>query len=130
MMNTILEQMMATGMSKEQAMVIITQIEEKAIADDRARQMQQKMDSLGFLRAKREYELGLSIRQMADKMGITANAVSSWESFRTIPKVENLSTLFKGYDFFTEEEQWDCVKKLMAIAEQRQHESTEEVGEE
>ena len=122
MMNVMVEELMARGMTEEVAKEVASTIQ--------GRQMQQQMESLGFLRAKREYELGLSIRQMADKMGITANAVSSWESFRTIPKVENLATLFKGYDFNTEEEQWDCVKKLMAIAEQRQQESAEEVGEE
>ena len=118
MMMVMVEEFMASGMSEENAKALASRIQ--------SRQMEQHMDSLGFLRAKREYELGLSIRQMADKMGITANAVSSWESFRTIPKVENLATLFKGYEFNTEEEQWDCVKKLMVIAEQRQHESAED----
>ena len=42
---------------------------------------------------KRREAAGLTVTQLADRVGVTSGAVSQWESGLTTPKTENLPTL-------------------------------------
>ena len=119
MNNTILEQLMGTGMSEEQAMELIAQIEEKAIAKKEQEDLQRQREQWGFIRARRE-ELGKTLRDMKEITGISVNALANWEKFNSFPEFKNVGKLIDGYGFNESDElELQCYRMLRKMAEQR-----------
>jgi transcriptional regulator with XRE-family HTH domain len=66
--------------------------------------------------AARRAELGLTQRQIADTLRMTAQAVSAWETEKTLPEVTLFDRLAKVYDVTPER----IAKEVLVMARRRE----------
>ena len=107
------------GMSMEQ---LIELLKKKDAEIEVFKQEQEKqVEGKGYLLKQRKLVLKCTRQQLADKLGISLNTLTNWETGRTVPEWHRLDTVFEAYQL-TDEQKLEYIYETIEKAKVRHDE--------
>ena len=89
------------GMSMEQLVELLKQRD--AELNEIKKQQEEELKGKGYLLKQRKLVLKCTRQQLADKLGISLNTLTNWETGRTVPEWHRLDTVFEAYQLTDEQ---------------------------
>ena len=107
------------GMSMEQLVELLKQRD--AELNEIKKQQEEELKGKGYLLKQRKLVLKCTRQQLADKLGISLNTLTNWETGRTVPEWHRLDTVFEAYQL-TDEQKLEYIYETIAKAKEKHDE--------
>ena len=88
------------NMSMEQLIELLKQ--KDAEIEVFKQEQEKQVEGKGYLLKQRKLVLKCTRQQLADKLGISLNTLTNWETGRTVPEWHRLDTVFEAYQLTDE----------------------------
>lgn len=108
------------GMSMEQLVELLKQ--KDAELNEIKKQQEEELKGKGYLLKQRKLVLKCTRQQLADKLGISLNTLTNWETGRTVPEWYRLDMVFWAYQL-TEEQKLEYIYETIAKAKEKHDEA-------
>lgn len=82
-------------------------------------EQEKQVEGKGYLLKQRKLVLKCTRQQLADKLSISLNTLTNWETGRTVPEWHRLDTVFEAYQL-TEEQKLEYIYETIAKAKEKQ----------
>ena len=89
------------NMSMEQLIELLKQ--KDAELNEFKKQQEEELKGKGYLLKQRKLVLKCTRQQLADKLGISLNTLTNWETGRTVPEWHRLDVVFEAYQLTDEQ---------------------------
>ena len=107
------------GMSMEQLVELLKQ--KDAELNEIKKQQEEELKGKGYLLKQRKLVLKCTRQQLADKLGISLNTLTNWETGRTVPEWHRLDMVFEAYKL-TDEQKLEYIYETVEKAKVRHDE--------
>lgn len=107
------------GMSMAQLIDLLKQ--KDAELNEIKKQQEEELKGKGYLLKQRKLVLKCTRQQLADKLGISLNTLTNWETGRTVPEWYRLDMVFWAYQL-TEEQKLEYIYETIAKAKEKHDE--------
>lgn len=108
------------GMSMEQLIELLKQKDTEL--NEIKKQQEEELKGKGYLLKQRKLVLKCTRQQLADKLGISLNTLTNWETGRTVPEWYRLDTVFEAYQL-TDEQKLEYIYETVEKAKVRHDEA-------
>ena len=108
------------GMSMEQLVELLKQRD--AELNEIKKQQEEELKGKGYLLKQRKLVLKCTRQKLADKLGISLNTLTNWETGRTVPEWHRLDVVFEAYQL-TDEQKLEYIYETIAKAKVRHDEA-------
>ena len=108
------------GMSMEQLVELLKQ--KDAELNEIKKQQEEELKGKGYLLKQRKLVLKCTRQQLADKLGISLNTLTNWETGRTVPEWYRLDMVFEAYQL-TDEQKLEYIYETVAKAKEKHDEN-------
>ena len=108
------------GMSMEQLVELLKQRD--AELNEIKKQQEEELKGKGYLLKQRKLVLKCTRQKLADKLGISLNTLTNWETGRTVPEWYRLDMVFWAYQL-TEEQKLEYIYETIEKAKVRHDEN-------
>lgn len=89
------------GMSMEQLIELLKQKDTEL--NEIKKQQEEELKGKGYLLKQRKLVLKCTRQELADKLGISLNTLTNWETGRTVPEWYRLDVVFEAYQLTDEQ---------------------------
>ena len=89
------------GMSMEQLIELLKQ--KDAEIEVFKQEQEKQVEGKGYLLKQRKLVLKCTRQELADKLGISLNTLTNWETGRTVPEWHRLDVVFEAYQLTDEQ---------------------------
>ena len=107
------------NMSMEQLVELLKQ--KDAELNEIKKQQEEELKGKGYLLKQRKLVLKCTRQQLADKLGISLNTLTNWETGRTVPEWHRLDMVFWAYEL-TDEQKLEYIYETVEKAKVRHDE--------
>lgn len=107
------------GMSMEQLIELLKQKDTEL--NEIKKQQEEELKGKGYLLKQRKLVLKCTRQQLADKLGISLNTLTNWETGRTVPEWHRLDMVFWAYKL-TDEQKLEYIYETIDKAKVRHDE--------
>lgn len=107
------------NMSMEQLIELLKQ--KDAEIEVFKQEQEKQVEGKGYLLKQRKLVLKCTRQQLADKLGISLNTLTNWETGRTVPEWHRLDTVFEAYKL-TDEQKLEYIYETIDKAKVRHDE--------
>ena len=107
------------GMSMEQLVELLKQ--KDAELNEIKKQQEEELKGKGYLLKQRKLVLKCTRQQLADKLGISLNTLTNWETGRTVPEWYRLDVVLEAYQL-TDEQKLEYIYETIAKAKEKHDE--------
>ena len=107
------------GMSMEQLIELLKQ--KDAEIEVFKQEQEKQVEGKGYLLKQRKLVLKCTRQQLADKLGISLNTLTNWETGRTVPEWHRLDVVFEAYQL-TDEQKLEYIYETVEKAKVRHDE--------
>lgn len=107
------------GMSMEQLVELLKQKDTEL--NEIKKQQEEELKGKGYLLKQRKLVLKCTRQQLADKLGISLNTLTNWETGRTVPEWHRLDMVFWAYKL-TDEQKLEYIYETVEKAKVRHDE--------
>ena len=107
------------NMSMEQLVELLKQRD--AELNEIKKQQEEELKGKGYLLKQRKLVLKCTRQQLADKLGISLNTLTNWETGRTVPEWHRLDMVFEAYQL-TDEQKLEYIYETIAKAKEKHDE--------
>ena len=107
------------GMSMEQLIELLKQ--KDAEIEVFKQEQEKQVEGKGYLLKQRKLVLKCTRQQLADKLGISLNTLTNWETGRTVPEWHRLDVVFEAYQL-TDEQKLEYIYETIDKAKVRHDE--------
>ena len=107
------------GMSMEQLVELLKQ--KDAELNEIKKQQEEELKGKGYLLKQRKLVLKCTRQELADKLGISLNTLTNWETGRTVPEWHRLDMVFWAYKL-TDEQKLEYIYETIEKAKVRHDE--------
>ena len=107
------------GMSMEQLIELLKQKDTEL--NEIKKQQEEELKGKGYLLKQRKLVLKCTRQQLADKLGISLNTLTNWETGRTVPEWHRLDMVFWAYKL-TDEQKLEYIYETVEKAKVRHDE--------
>ena len=107
------------NMSMEQLVELLKQ--KDAELNEIKKQQEEELKGKGYLLKQRKLVLKCTRQQLADKLGISLNTLTNWETGRTVPEWHRLDMVFEAYQL-TDEQKLEYIYETIAKAKEKHDE--------
>ena len=107
------------NMSMEQLVELLKQ--KDAELNEIKKQQEEELKGKGYLLKQRKLVLKCTRQQLADKLGISLNTLTNWETGRTVPEWHRLDVVFEAYQL-TDEQKLEYIYETIEKAKVRHDE--------
>ena len=108
------------NMSMEQLIELLKQ--KDAEIEVFKQEQEKQVEGKGYLLKQRKLVLKCTRQQLADKLGISLNTLTNWETGRTVPEWHRLDTVFEAYQL-TDEQKLEYIYETIEKAKVRHDEA-------
>ena len=108
------------GMSMEQLVELLKQ--KDAELNEIKKQQEEALKGKGYLLKQRKLVLKCTRQELADKLGISLNTLTNWETGRTVPEWHRLDVVFEAYQL-TDEQKLEYIYETIAKAKEKHDEN-------
>ena len=108
------------NMSMEQLIELLKQ--KDAEIEVFKQEQEKQVEGKGYLLKQRKLVLKCTRQQLADKLGISLNTLTNWETGRTVPEWHRLDTVFEAYQL-TDEQKLEYIYETIAKAKEKHDEN-------
>ena len=108
------------GMSMEQLVELLKQ--KDAELNEIKKQQEEELKGKGYLLKQRKLVLKCTRQKLADKLGISLNTLTNWETGRTVPEWHRLDMVFEAYQL-TDEQKLEYIYETVEKAKVRHDEA-------
>ena len=108
------------NMSMEQLVELLKQ--KDAELNEIKKQQEEELKGKGYLLKQRKLVLKCTRQQLADKLGISLNTLTNWETGRTVPEWHRLDVVFEAYQL-TDEQKLEYINETIVKAKEKQAEN-------
>ena len=85
-------------------------------------EQEKQVEGKGYLLKQRKLVLKCTRQQLADKLGISLNTLTNWETGRTVPEWHRLDMVFEAYQL-TDEQKLEYIYETIAKAKEKHDEN-------
>ncbi len=85
-------------------------------------EQEKQVEGKGYLLKQRKLVLKCTRQQLADKLGISLNTLTNWETGRTVPEWHRLDMVFEAYQL-TDEQKLEYIYETVAKAKEKHDEN-------
>ena len=85
-------------------------------------EQEKQVEGKGYLLKQRKLVLKCTRQQLADKLGISLNTLTNWETGRTVPEWHRLDMVFEAYQL-TDEQKLEYMYETIAKAKEKHDEN-------
>ena len=107
------------NMSMEQLIELLKQ--KDAEIEVFKQEQEKQVEGKGYLLKQRKLVLKCTRQQLADKLGISLNTLTNWETGRTVPEWHRLDIVFEAYQL-TDEQKLEYIYETITKAKVRHDE--------
>ena len=107
------------NMSMEQLIELLKQ--KDAEIEVFKQEQEKQVEGKGYLLKQRKLVLKCTRQKLADKLGISLNTLTNWETGRTVPEWHRLDTVFEAYQL-TDEQKLEYIYETIDKAKVRHDE--------
>ena len=107
------------NMSMEQLVELLKQ--KDAELNEIKKQQEEELKGKGYLLKQRKLVLKCTRQQLADKLGISLNTLTNWETGRTVPEWYRLDMVLEAYKL-TDEQKLEYIYETIAKAKEKHDE--------
>ena len=107
------------NMSMEQLVELLKQRD--AELNEIKKQQEEELKGKGYLLKQRKLVLKCTRQELADKLGISLNTLTNWETGRTVPEWHRLDMVFEAYQL-TDEQKLEYIYETIAKAKEKHDE--------
>ena len=107
------------NMSMEQLIELLKQ--KDAEIEVFKQEQEKQVEGKGYLLKQRKLVLKCTRQELADKLGISLNTLTNWETGRTVPEWHRLDTVFEAYQL-TDEQKLEYIYETIDKAKVRHDE--------
>ena len=107
------------GMSMEQLIELLKQKDTEL--NEIKKQQEEELKGKGYLLKQRKLVLKCTRQELADKLGISLNTLTNWETGRTVPEWYRLDMVFEAYQL-TDEQKLEYMYETIAKAKEKHDE--------
>ena len=107
------------NMSMEQLIELLKQ--KDAEIEVFKQEQEKQVEGKGYLLKQRKLVLKCTRQQLADKLGISLNTLTNWETGRTVPEWHRLDVVFEAYQL-TDEQKLEYIMETVNKAKVRHDE--------
>ena len=107
------------NMSMEQLVELLKQ--KDAEIEVFKQEQEKQVEGKGYLLKQRKLVLKCTRQQLADKLGISLNTLTNWETGRTVPEWHRLDMVFEAYQL-TDEQKLEYIYETIAKAKEKHDE--------
>ena len=104
------------NMSMEQLVELLKQ--KDAELNEIKKQQEEELKGKGYLLKQRKLVLKCTRQQLADKLGISLNTLTNWETGRTVPEWHRLDVVFEAYQL-TDEQKLEYIYETIDKAKEK-----------
>ena len=104
------------NMSMEQLVELLKQ--KDAELNEIKKQQEEELKGKGYLLKQRKLVLKCTRQQLADKLGISLNTLTNWETGRTVPEWHRLDMVFEAYQL-TDEQKLEYIYETIEKAKDK-----------
>ena len=108
------------NMSMEQLIELLKQ--KDAEIEVFKQEQEKQVEGKGYLLKQRKLVLKCTRQELADKLGISLNTLTNWETGRTVPEWHRLDTVFEAYQL-TDEQKLEYIYETIAKAKEKHDEN-------
>ena len=108
------------NMSMEQLIELLKQ--KDAEIEVFKQEQEKQVEGKGYLLKQRKLVLKCTRQQLADKLGISLNTLTNWETGRTVPEWHRLDMVFEAYQL-TDEQKLEYMYETIAKAKEKHDEN-------
>ena len=108
------------NMSMEQLIELLKQ--KDAEIEVFKQEQEKQVEGKGYLLKQRKLVLKCTRQQLADKLGISLNTLTNWETGRTVPEWHRLDVVFEAYQL-TDEQKLEYIMETVNKAKEKQDEN-------
>ena len=101
------------GMSMEQLVELLKQ--KDAEIEVFKQEQEKQVEGKGYLLKQRKLVLKCTRQELADKLGISLNTLTNWETGRTVPEWHRLDVVFEAYQL-TDEQKLEYIYETITKA--------------
>ena len=101
------------NMSMEQLIELLKQ--KDAEIEVFKQEQEKQVEGKGYLLKQRKLVLKCTRQELADKLGISLNTLTNWETGRTVPEWHRLDTVFEAYQL-TDEQKLEYIYETITKA--------------
>ena len=107
-------------MSMQQLVQLLKQ--KDAELNEIKKQQEEELKGKGYLLKQRKLVLKCTRQQLADKLGISLNTLTNWETGRTVPEWHRLDMVFEAYQL-TDEQKLEYIYETVEKAKEKHDEN-------
>ena len=107
------------NMSMEQLIELLKQ--KDAEIEVFKQEQEKQVEGKGYLLKQRKLVLKCTRQQLADKLGISLNTLTNWETGRTVPEWHRLDMVFEAYQL-TDEQKLEYIYETITKAKEKHDE--------
>ena len=107
------------NMSMEQLIELLKQ--KDAEIEVFKQEQEKQVEGKGYLLKQRKLVLKCTRQQLADKLGISLNTLTNWETGRTVPEWHRLDVVFEAYQL-TDEQKLEYIYETITKAKEKHDE--------
>ena len=85
-------------------------------------EQEKQVEGKGYLLKQRKLVLKCTRQQLADKLGISLNTLTNWETGRTVPEWHRLDVVLEAYQL-TDEQKLEYIYETIAKAKEKHDEN-------
>lgn len=108
------------NMSMEQLIELLKQ--KDAEIEVFKQEQEKQVEGKGYLLKQRKLVLKCTRQELADKLGISLNTLTNWETGRTVPEWHRLDVVFEAYQL-TDEQKLEYMYETIAKAKEKHDEN-------
>ena len=108
------------NMSMEQLIELLKQ--KDAEIEVFKQEQEKQVEGKGYLLKQRKLVLKCTRQELADKLGISLNTLTNWETGRTVPEWHRLDVVFEAYQL-TDEQKLEYIYETIAKAKEKHDEN-------
>ena len=108
------------NMSMEQLIELLKQ--KDAEIEVFKQEQEKQVEGKGYLLKQRKLVLKCTRQQLADKLGISLNTLTNWETGRTVPEWHRLDMVFEAYQL-TDEQKLEYIMETVNKAKEKHDEN-------
>ena len=108
------------NMSMEQLIELLKQ--KDAEIEVFKQEQEKQVEGKGYLLKQRKLVLKCTRQELADKLGISLNTLTNWETGRTVPEWYRLDIVFEAYQL-TDEQKLEYIYETIAKAKEKHDEN-------
>ena len=108
------------NMSMEQLIELLKQ--KDAEIEVFKQEQEKQVEGKGYLLKQRKLVLKCTRQELADKLGISLNTLTNWETGRTVPEWHRLDMVFEAY-MLTDEQKLEYIYETIAKAKEKHDEN-------